>query len=278
MTDLATDWPIFGLYLFTISALLAASLIDGELYLIPPSISWLVAGMGLVVHGFVDRESVPGALTAGSSQMALAAGGGLGLIVSIVLLRLGILPLSFAEGGPALEVEKLKGGGEELPDFTPAQVRKEIGKEILFLLPALLLGGAGLLWHGWFDQAARIDWLSGLLGSLFGALMGGGLVWMTRIIFSLAFGREAMGLGDVDLMFGVGAVTGAGAASVAFFIAPFFGLPLAIGMFLFKSRRQLPYGPYLSMATATVMLFYFPIYNYLRPGLIGLGILLRSLV
>jgi leader peptidase (prepilin peptidase)/N-methyltransferase len=274
----ATDWPIFALYLFTVAALLAASLIDAELYLIPPSISWLMAGAGLLVHGFVDRQTMPGAVSAGGWQMALAAGAGLGLMVSIVLLRLGILPLSFASGGPPLEVEKLNAGEAELPDFTPAQVRAEIGKEILFLLPPVLLGGAALLLSGWFDRAARIDWLSGLLGSLLGALVGGGVVWVTRIVGSLAFGREAMGLGDVDLMFGVGAVIGPGAAAAAFFMAPFFGLPLALAMFLFKSRRQLPYGPYLSMASALVMLFYFPIYDYLRPGVIGLGILLRSLL
>jgi len=36
--------------------------------------------------------------------------------------------------------------------------------------------------------------------------------------------------------------------------------------------------PYLSLATVTVMLFYFPIYNYLRPGVIGLTTILRSMM
>jgi leader peptidase (prepilin peptidase)/N-methyltransferase len=87
-----------------------------------------------------------------------------------------------------------------------------------------------------------------------------------------------MGLGDVDLMFGVGAVIGPGAAVVSFFLSPLFGLPVALLFLLLKSRRQLPYGPYLSMATMAVMLFYFPIYDYLRPGLLGLGMILRSLI
>jgi len=279
MDDLAGNWPIFGLYLLTISALLAASLIDAELYLIPPGISWLMAAAGVVVHTIVDRRGLPGAVCGGAMQIALAMGAGVGLILSLILLRFGVLPLSFSQGQPPLEVDKLrkKEGEEEPPDFTPDQVRVEIRKEILFLLPPLLLGGLAVVLeindgpiHGFFAGMASADWLGGLFGALLGGLVGGGVVWITRIFGSLAFGKEAMGLGDVDLMFGVGTVIGAGAASVAFLMAPFFGLPLALGMFLLKSRRQLPYGPYLSMATAVVMLFYFPIYDYLRPGLVNL--------
>ena len=44
------DWPIFGLYLFTLASLLAASLIDGELFIIPPEIPWLMAAVAVVVR------------------------------------------------------------------------------------------------------------------------------------------------------------------------------------------------------------------------------------
>ena len=70
-------------------------------------------------------------------------------------------------------------------------------------------------------------------------MVGGFVVWLTRILGTLAFGRVAMGLGDVHLMFGVGAIIGAGAATVAFFIAPFFGIALAIYMLLTGKRREL---------------------------------------
>jgi leader peptidase (prepilin peptidase)/N-methyltransferase len=85
-----------------------------------------------------------------------------------------------------------------------------------------------------------------------------------------------MGLGDVHLMAGVGAVIGFGAATVAFFLAPFFGLLVALYMLATGTRRELPYGPYLSLATAFVMLFYCPIAAYLRPGLEGLALLARK--
>ena len=76
-----------------------------------------------------------------------------------------------------------------------------------------------------------------------------------------------MGLGDVHLMLGVGAVLGAGMATVAFFLAPFAGIVAGLYLWITHSRRQLPYGPYLSLAAAFVMLFYTPIADYLQPGL-----------
>jgi leader peptidase (prepilin peptidase) / N-methyltransferase len=105
-------------------------------------------------------------------------------------------------------------------------------------------------------------------------LVGGFVVWITRILGSMAFGREAMGMGDVHLMAAVGAVLGAGAATVAFFLAPFFGMLLVIYMLLARKGRELPYGPYLSLASAFVILFYVPIADYLSPGVTGLSYML----
>jgi prepilin signal peptidase PulO-like enzyme (type II secretory pathway) len=62
-------------------------------------------------------------------------------------------------------------------------------------------------------------------------------------------------------------VIGAGPVVVAFFIAPFFGILLAIYKLLIRSKQELPYGPYLSLGTAAVMLFYCPIADYFRPGM-----------
>ena len=41
-------------------------------------------------------------------------------------------------------------------------------------------------------------------------------------------------------------------------------------LLLTGKRRELPSGPYLSMGTAFVMLFYCPIATYLAPGVAGL--------
>src|SRR5690606_27373557 len=163
------------------------------------------------------------------------------------------------------------------PPYTPGQIRGQIGREILFLLPPALLAGlmvyltgaSGPMQVQW-RELLRADWLAGLLGAFNGALVGALVVWLTRIRGTLAFGRVAMGLGDVHLMFGVGAIIGGLGATVAFFIAPFFGLVLAVWMLLTGKRRELPYGPYLSLGTAAVMLLYCPIERYLRDGIDGL--------
>jgi leader peptidase (prepilin peptidase)/N-methyltransferase len=200
-----------------------------------------------------------------------------------------MLPMSFPEGD-LLEVERAEleeesrasqeKGGQAIdipPEFTPKQIRAEIRKEMLFLMPPILLGGLSLALfcyvpsvREFWQSAAGIEWLNGGMGALLGAMIGAFVVWLTRILGSFGFGKEAMGLGDVHLMFAVGAVLGGGAATVAFFIAPFFGIALALYLLLTRSGRQLPYGPYLSLATGFVMLFYSPIAAYLRPGLIGL--------
>jgi leader peptidase (prepilin peptidase) / N-methyltransferase len=130
----------------------------------------------------------------------------------------------------------------------------------------------------WGDAVAGHPWFSGLLGSLLGALVGGFVVWVTRILGTLAFGRLAMGLGDVHLMFGVGAIIGAGCATIAFFLAPFFGIGLALYMFVSGTKRELPYGPYLSLATMFVLLFCCPIKAYLAPGLEGLTLMVRQVM
>ena len=286
------DWPIYVLYMFTLSALLAASLIDAEEFFIPQSIPLLLSGVGLLYHALLDgvgsiRHPPAGAVNVTSLPAAIAAGAGVGLLLSMGLKLVGWLPVSFEHGWPLMEHERdelekeiaeLKKQGKEAPELPPLwsrrEINREMSKEMLFLLAPMALA---ILWvalvlkvpmvRDMWATAMKQAWLTGLLGSLFGALVGGFVVWITRILGSLAFGREAMGMGDVDLMFGVGAVIGAGAVTIAFFVAPFFGLAVAVYMIIAGTRRELPYGPYLSLATAFVMLYYCDFKRWLAPGM-----------
>jgi leader peptidase (prepilin peptidase)/N-methyltransferase len=291
------NWPIYGLYMALIAGLLAASLIDAELFIIPAGIPWWLAAIGVIVHATVDQTGTAGSLIDPPFALALCAGSTIGLIVSIVLLQAGILPLSFPQGD-LLEVEraelkekadKASESGEESPEippeFTPAEVRREMRKEMLFLMPPLVLGAASVFLHtnvpavrSFWYAAAKIDWLNAGLGAILGGLVGAFVVWLTRILGSYALGKEAMGLGDVHLMLGVGAILGAGMATITFFLAPFAGIIAGLYLWITRSRRQLPYGPYLSLAAGFVMLFYAPIADYLQPGLSYLLILIRQLV
>ena len=87
-----------------------------------------------------------------------------------------------------------------------------------------------------------------------------------------------MGLGDVDLMFAVGAVLGPGAAVVTFFLAPFCGMGIAVYRLFLRKSHQIPFGPYLSMAAGLTMLFYCPIAAYFSPGMEFIGMRLREMI
>jgi len=299
--SIGPHWPIYVLYMFLISALLAASLIDAELFIIPVEICWLLAAIGMFAHAIISSPGFPGALNVNPQAAALAAGGGVGLLVSLGLWYAGVMPTSFPQGEPLLEIDRaamiveadqakregrpLDYAGQIPPSYDRKQIRGEIRKEMLFLLPPMVLGTAWWAATTHVDAlermwavATRYDWVTGLLGSVLGALVGAFVVWITRILGTLGFGRVAMGLGDVHLMFGVGAIVGAGAATVAFFIAPFFGLALALWMLVTGTRRELPYGPYLSLATGFCLLFYCDIAAYMAPGMTGLVIIIRGLI
>ena len=110
--------------------------------------------------------------------------------------------------------------------------------------------------------------ISALGASMLGWLVGGGIVWAVRILGTLAFGREAMGLGDVHLLASMGAAFGWVDPLLAFFLAPFFGLTwILIGQFgsrvLKGLGHQLPYGPHLAIALFLIV--------FLRPVILELG-------
>lgn len=96
----------------------------------------------------------------------------------------------------------------------------------------------------------------GLAVSLVGLVVGGGLVWLVRIIGHLALRKEAMGFGDVVLMAMVGSFIGWQAAVVAFFVAPFFAMIAFLLRTIFRSGSEIAFGPYLSLGTVFVVLFW----------------------
>jgi leader peptidase (prepilin peptidase) / N-methyltransferase len=105
----------------------------------------------------------------------------------------------------------------------------------------------------------------GLLTSLVGLVVSGGMVWAVRLIGTAALKREAMGFGDVTLMMMVGAFLGWQAGLIAFFLAPFAGLVVGIAQLVFRRDDVIPYGPFLCLGTAAVVVAWAPIWNWARP-------------
>lgn len=143
--------------------------------------------------------------------------------------------------------------------------RREMLRELIFLAPiiGLALAGSALAvklggpWMLDIDRAVMVPtvevplWLDALSGALLGYLVGAGVVWAVRILGSLAFGKEAMGLGDVHMMGAVGATLGWTYGVLGFFGAAFVGVGWAIVSRLFSGtfKRAMPFGPFLAVAT-----------------------------
>jgi len=120
----------------------------------------------------------------------------------------------------------------------------------IVILGIVLLGSLGITaaW-AWGD----VRW-QGLLTSLLGMLIGGGIIWAVRNIGSLVLNREAMGFSDVTLMAMIGAFLGWQPCLIVFFVAPFFALVFGIVQLVVHRDAEIPYGPFLCMAAMLVVL------------------------
>ena len=98
--------------------------------------------------------------------------------------------------------------------------------------------------------------LHGFAVSIVGLIVGGGIVWYVRIIGKWALRREAMGFGDVMLMAAIGSFIGWQPVLVVFFLAPFCAMFVALGSVIMRRGQEIPYGPYLSLATLVLLLFW----------------------
>ena len=251
-------WLIYLLHIIMLSAFIAASAIDLELWIIPLSLCWFVTGAGLIgsvcAALVLSRESI--LVSSGTVTASLAMGSVIGLAISLVLLKFGLIKRSY-------DWEEPDQTGEPQQDDVDCNHRFQAVLEVLFLGPVIICAFAAwwasghISWFSqWLDNMLQYPVFSGLMGSIWGYFIGCAVVWGTRIFGTFGFGKEAMGLGDVHLMGAAGAVLGAKMTAMAFFIAPFFGLGWALFQMFFKKTRQIPYGPFLSLGTLTVMIFY----------------------
>ncbi len=102
-------------------------------------------------------------------------------------------------------------------------------------------------------------WLVSLASALAGALAGGGSLWLVGELWKQFRGVEAMGLGDVKMMLGVGALLGWRLTFLSIFLGAFSGAVIGI---VFLSRQkdkdmqsQIPFGIFLGAGSLLALLF-----------------------
>ncbi len=292
-------WPMFAAHAALLCGLLVCSAVDIEVWLIPLEVMWVCSILGVGLAAFRPHGFMP-AISADMAGIGFAAA--LGLLVAVLLQRAGVIQVSFLDAeeppsGPNMAQPKSSAGKGKSKGPSSGKAdrprprsvaitaehgvspRREILHEVVFLTPAIVLSiGTGLLlryvpavgdvWRGLLDPKVHGELAPRLLSggsALLGYLVGGLWIWGMRILGTLAFGKEAMGLGDVHILAAVGAATGWVVPSIAFFVAPFFGLAWALYLWATRGQRELPYGPWLALGSVVVMLFYDALAGFLRP-------------
>jgi leader peptidase (prepilin peptidase) / N-methyltransferase len=109
-------------------------------------------------------------------------------------------------------------------------------------------------------------WVTSLVGALIGALLGGGSLWLMGWTWEKLRGIEAMGLGDVKMMFMVGAYLGWRLTILTIFIGVFSGSFIGIFLMVRSGQRNmqmlLPFGVFLGLGAIAALLFGAPIVEW----------------
>ena len=134
---------------------------------------------------------------------------------------------------------------------------------VLFLFVIGALSIAGVWKYGGENWEA-------LLTALVGMAVGGGIIWIVRIVGRAVLNQEAMGFGDVTLMSMIGAFLGWQTCLIIFFLAPFAALVVGVVRYFLLRDREIPYGPFLCLATLAVIVYWAPIWDWAY-GIFALG-------
>jgi leader peptidase (prepilin peptidase)/N-methyltransferase len=100
---------------------------------------------------------------------------------------------------------------------------------------------------------------TGLLNSVLGVLLGGGLLWFMAWISPYLFGKEGMGGGDIKLLAMVGAFLGWEPVLLTVLVGAFAGSVTGLSLIALKRLRRdqyLPFGPFLALGAVVAMFFF----------------------
>ena len=99
----------------------------------------------------------------------------------------------------------------------------------------------------------------GLINSLIGVLLGGGMLWILAILSPYIFGKEGLGGGDIKLLAMVGAFLGWQPVLLTLMLASLSGAVVGIALLAFKVMKRghyIPFGPFLVFGALISLFFY----------------------
>lgn len=123
----------------------------------------------------------------------------------------------------------------------------------------IILLSVGSFFRGGFS-AERFDLILALKDSglaLVNGLLSFFFMFILKLLGDFLFKKESMGGGDIKLMFVIGQVLGFPLSIISIFLASFIAFPVALIITYKKSNHEIPFGPFLSIAT--LILYFFSI-------------------
>lgn len=123
----------------------------------------------------------------------------------------------------------------------------------------LAIGLAGVfIALGRSDARLAASGLRSALGAFVGAVVGSGILWLSRLGYYALRRLEGVGFGDVKMMLLVGAFLGWGGAFATIFLASVLGSIYGVTLMLLTRERNptLPFGSFLSLAALVVLLVF----------------------
>jgi len=109
------------------------------------------------------------------------------------------------------------------------------------------------------------SWKLGLATGLVGALVGTFLLRSVKFLFEKGLGKEALGLGDADLMMMVGAFLGWQPVVIAFLMGGLVSLVIALPNVALRGDNEIPFGPGLAIGSMITWLAWSVIGVNLQP-------------
>lgn len=139
------------------------------------------------------------------------------------------------------------------------QARRMAWRELLFLAPPMIAGVAvyvlltalPVAGGAWASAAA---WpaggfapLGGIAYALLGAIVAAAAGWFLRLVFTLALGREAFGVGDIYMLAAAGACAGWDIALLGLLFSVGLALAGLLLSLVIKRSVVIPFGPWLAL-------------------------------